>query len=977
MNVRTRMVLVVAMLLAAIPAAAQQTTGTVAGRVTDQTGAPVPGATITASNAELGFVRVTVSDGQGLYRLAALPVGAYAVVVELSGFTRIERAGIAVNVAHVTDLDVTIRIAAIAETVTVTGGTPLVSRSSSSLGQVVDISYIEGLPLNGRQFANLAATVPGVGLGYNSEVTKSSQFTPQISGGNGRNLNYLIDGGDNNDDTTGGVLQQYPLEAIQEFNLVTHRFTAEYGRANGGVLNIVTRSGTNNVRGSGFTLFRDEALNARTFSEQLSGVDKQPYRRYQYGGSIGGPIVENRLHYFAAVERTHQDTRQPVNTLGLFPAADGVYDVPFRETMFTAKATATLSNTQYLAIRYGGNQNSQPSNAALRNARESWSTSRNRFHSVNGNHNWVLGQSALNEFIVQYSTFTNEIPQSSTGPSVVFPNSVRAGANPIAPQTTEQAKWNLRDDATWTVSGAGGLGHDIKAGINWIHEPRLFISTESLFSGLYTMTADSLNSPVREIMVMGGASAVNLPLEMFGVYLQDDWRLTERLTLNVGVRWDYVAGIPFDQSRNPNFLALQAAGRAGRFAGTALDDFGHEPQSDKDNIQPRAGFAYDVRGNGRHIIRGGGGIYTDFAYTNANVLGAMIDASGGSGAVFLAQNATGLRKPDGTLFQLGDPLSSIASLNMVNPNLPLLGGQVASPLLEQPYTRQANLGWAYQVSNTSSISADYVRVDGRDLNTRLRPNVLVNGRRALADVPLQPNGFSFRTAISKGESRYDALILALRRRMARGLDVNAWYTLSEATSNVGPAYDELDGNLVQDIRDPFGPVQDGPSTRTDARHRVTVSAIVLAPWSIQVAPMFMYRSALPTHTSEGLDLNGDGNVVDRTARAYRYTGVNDSGRATFEEMGSCDTVNCSRRAPFSQLNLRVSRGFRVGASARIEAIAEMFNLFNAKNPFIPVATARLTGSGAAQPSFMQPTAYAGDVQQPEQRVGQVGFRITF
>jgi hypothetical protein len=977
MKVLAGMVLVAVTLLAAIPAAAQQTTGIVAGRVTDETGAPVPGAAVTASNAAVGFVRETVSDAEGLYRLAALPVGTYDLVVELSGFTRIERTAIPVNVSHVTDLDVTMRVAGVAETVTVTGGAPLVSRSSSALGQVVDLAYIEGLPLNGRQFANLAATVPGVGLGFNSEVTKSSQFTPQISGGNGRNLNYLIDGGDNNDDTTGGVLQQFPLEAIQEFNLLTHRFTAEYGRANGGVLNVVTRSGTNNVRGSWFTLFRDDALNAKTFSEKLTRVVKQPYRRYQYGGSFGGPIVQNRVHYFAAAERTQQDTRQPVNTLGLFPQADGVYDTPFRETMFTGKVTATLSGSQYLAVRYAGNQNTQPSNAGLRNAPESWSTSRNEYNSVNGNHNWILGNSGLNEFVVQYSTFTNRIPRSSNGPALLFPNAVRAGANPIAPQSTEQQKWNLRDDVTWTFSGVGGLGHDLKAGLNWIHEPRLFTSTESLFSGQYTMTANSLTAPVREIMVVGGAAAVNLPLDMFGVYVQDDWRLSDRLTLNLGLRWDYVSGLPIDQSRNPNFQALQDAGRAGRFAGTALEDFGQEPRADKDNIQPRAGFAYDVRGDGRDIIRGGWGIYSDFAYTNANVLGAAFDAAGGSGLVFFASNPAGLRKPDGAWFQITDPLSSIATLNIVNPNGPLQAGQVVSPLLEQPYTLQTNFGWARQLGTSTSVSADYVRVDGRDLNTRLRPNVLINGRRAFADLPIQPNGIGFRTAISKGESRHDALILALRRRMSRGLDLNAWYSLSDSTSNVGPAYDELDANLVQDIRDPFGPVQDAPATRTDARHRVTVTAIIQAPWSLQVAPMVVYRSALPTHTFEGLDLNGDGNTVDRTARAYRYTGLDDSGRATFEEMGACDTVNCSRRAPFSQVNLRVSRGFRFGASARIEAIAEMFNLFNARNPFLPLTTARLTGAGVPQTSFMQPSAYAGDIQQPEQRVGQVGFRVSF
>ena len=256
MTTLARKFLVLAMLLGPMPALAQQTTGSVIGRVVDEQRAVVPGATVTATSGETGFTRTSVSDANGLYRLTALPVGSYDMVVSLPGFTRVEPKGVVVNVSQVTDLDVTVRVARMAETVTVSSAAPLISTSASGLGQVVDLARIERLPLNGRQFANLAATVPGVGLGFNSDSTKSTQYTPQVSGGNGRNLNYLIDGGDNNDDTTGGLLQQFPLEAIQEFNVMTHRFTAEYGRSDGAVLNVVTRSGTNARRGSWFTLFQ-------------------------------------------------------------------------------------------------------------------------------------------------------------------------------------------------------------------------------------------------------------------------------------------------------------------------------------------------------------------------------------------------------------------------------------------------------------------------------------------------------------------------------------------------------------------------------------------------------------------------------------------------------------------------------------------------------------------------------------------------
>ena len=974
-TVIARIFLACVLAVAALPASAQQTTGTIAGRVVDQQDEGIEGASVTATNVDTGFTRSVPTGVNGLYRLAALPVGRYRVTAEQSGLSRFERDDIIVNVARTTDLDIVLRVAALTETVTVIAQAPIIPVTSSTIGQVVETSRIERLPLNGRQFANLAATVPGVGLGFHSELAKSTQYSPQISGGNGRNVSYLVDGADNNDDTVGGLLQLYPLEAVQEFNVLTQRFDAEFGRG-GAVLNVVTKSGTNELRGSGFMLFRDAALNARTFSEQINGIEKQDYRRYQFGGSLGGPIVASRAHFFAAFERTQQDTRQVVNTLGLFPAEDGIFDVPFRENLLTAKVTAVANEAHYLAFRYGRDANSQPAGAGLRAARSSWATSSNTYNSWNVNHNWTVGGSSQNEFVFQYADYVNDVPQTNAEPHLRFPNGVTAGTSPLANQGVEQTKWHVRNHFSWSTSGLGGFGHVFKAGVNWIHEPHLFVRVGQGTSGIFFMGANDVNGPVTQVLVIGGNTAFNLPIDSYALFLQDDWRASDRLTLNLGVRWDYVDGIPFSQDRNPNFQLLQTAGRAGQFRGTALEDFGQEMRGDSDNIQPRLGFVYDLRGNGRQVIRGGWGLYTDFAYTNANVLTAAIDAVGGAGPVFVAVAPQGLRRPDGSFFRVSDPLSTIAAQNLVDPNMPSLAGEVFSPRLEQPYTVQTSFGYARELDPFTSLSVDYVRADGRDLNLRLRPNALVNGRPYLG-LPVQPNSINFRTALSKGTSRYDALVTAVRRRFARGLDFNAWYTLARATSDVGTAYDEIAQNLVQDVRAPFADVQQGPSTRTDSRHNMTVSAIVEAPWGLQVAPIFMYRSALPTHSFEGLDLNGDRNVNDVTARAYRSTGLDDRGVATFEEGGPCETVNCSRRAPFSQLNLRVSRSFPLWGAARIEAIGEVFNLFNARNPFIPLQTQRLSATGAPLPSFMQPTAFAGDVQQPEQRVGQIGFRLTF
>ena len=224
------------MLLTCASVFAQGTNGTITGRVVDQQGSAVPGATVTAKSATTGFTRSEVSDAEGVYRLSALPVGIYDVTAELQGFTTVSKKGVEVNVGQTQAIDFPLKVAQLAETVNVTGATPLIQTTASSVGAVVDVKRIESLPLNGRQFANLAATVPGVGLSFHSDPTKSTQYAPLVNGGAGRNINYQIDGGDNNDDTVGGQLQAFPLEAVEQFNFQTQRFKAEYGRSNGGVL---------------------------------------------------------------------------------------------------------------------------------------------------------------------------------------------------------------------------------------------------------------------------------------------------------------------------------------------------------------------------------------------------------------------------------------------------------------------------------------------------------------------------------------------------------------------------------------------------------------------------------------------------------------------------------------------------------------------------------------------------------------------
>jgi len=962
--------------LAVAPASAQQTTGIIAGRVLDAQGGVVPGASVTALHTETGFTRTVVSDDQGSYRLQGLPVGVYNVTVELVGFTTVERQGIIVSVGQTLSVDITLKVAAVAETVTVTGESPLIETSASSVGGVVDIGRIESLPLNGRQFANLAATIPGVGLGFHSDPTKSTQYAPMINGGNGRNVNYQIDGGDNNDDTVGGLLQLFPLEAIQEFNFVTSRSKAEYGRSQGGVMNIVTKSGTNDVHGSWFTFLRDDAMNAMTQTEIDNESEKQNYRRYQYGGSVGGPITRDRIHYFGAFERTQQDTFQIVNTSGLYQNLDGTYATPYRETLVTAKATVALSPSHYLSVRYGRNQNSQPYGADPQVPPNGWGDSQNTFNSINMNYNWVIGGSMLNEFIFQYADFANHIGANSQDPNESFPNGVVVGQSINTPQTTEQKKWQFRDDFSWHVTGKGGIGHDFKTGVNFINEPRLYVTFEAGKGVLqYTHLDNTLSGPLSAVSMNDGVARANIPMKQYGVYFQDDWRFNERVTVNLGLRYDYLTGYQYDQSKNPNYVKIQNAGKAGLLKGIkGLENAGLDPKEDKNNWQPRVGIAWDVRGDGQDVIRAGWGIYQDMAYTNSNGLFAAFDAQGAFGTVLNVSNQNGIRNPDGSFYRVGQPVSNIASQNQADPNSLPYYGQWVDPRLEMPYTRQTAIGWSHQISASTVFTADFVRSDGRNLNTRSHINVYIPGTRTrrLAFLGLQPNAIGTRPAISQAKSEYMAGIFGLKRRLTNGIDFTATYTLAEAKSHLGNGTDELNVNVLQDAYLLFDDSKTyGPTGRTDARHSGTLAGVFLVK-GVTISPIFLFRSPLPVAIYEGLDTNQNSVTNDLPAKAYQFDGIGKPAK----EIGACETWNCGRGAWRSQLNLRVSYSFNVYKNARLEAIGEVFNLLNAINPSAFV-TRRLLGTGAPNATFMQPTNFSGDFQNPEQRVGQIGFRFSF
>ncbi len=591
----------------------------------------------------------------------------------------------------------------------------------------------------------------------------------------------------------------------------------------------------------------------------------------------------------------------------------------------------------------------------------------------------------------QFADFGNNVAARTSDAQHTFPNGVIIGYNTNTPQSTEQRKFQFRDDFSWTATGMGGLGHAFKAGINYIHEPRLYVtfssgSADYAYNHLDLNLAGLISAVSRN---KPGASA-NLPMDQYGMYFQDDWRVTDRLTVNAGLRYDIVTGFNLDQSGIPNYNMLMAAAAAGRFNGVpGFEEFGNDEGEDLNNIQPRIGAVYDLRGDGKDVIRAGWGIYYDFGYTNATILVPGLSAQGGSGTIFSISGRTaGIRNADGSFFAFGQPISNIESQNEVNPAGPFYSTQLTPPGIRQPWTSQFSAGWSHQLTPSTVIDVDYVHIKGTDLGVRWPLNTRINGgprRYQAPDLPLNPANPTMNMSV--GQSKFDGINFGIRRRLDKGISLNAWYSLSKAEGLGGQGVDELSTNLVQDSTNPYGDVQWGPAARTDARHKVTLSAVFQLPWGVSASPIFRYRSALPLHIWTGYDVNADGVNNDIYPTAFKLTGVDDKGVPSYKEIGPCENVNCGRGAALSQLNLRVSKLFRLPRGMNIEAIFEGFNLFNAINPSWGRAgvgaisqASFFTGTAAnhvPNAQFMKPIFYSGDTGEPEQRVAQFGFRFTF
>jgi hypothetical protein len=974
--VRSRSLLLVGFLVLLLPNLlfAQTNAGSLSGRVSDGSGAALPGVTLTATNASTGFNRTVISETDGSYRFASLPIGTYDVTADLAGFGSLTTKNVEVNVSTDRTLNVTLKQASVKEQITVTAASPLIE-TTPAIGTVVSQREIANLPLNGRQFANLGSLAPGTTLSVNSDPTKPGQLTIALNGGSGRNVNFLVDGGDNTDDTIGGALQNYNIEAVQEFNIQTQQYKAEYGRTTGGVLTVVTKTGTNDFEGSAYEFYRSKSLNEKTQTEKLNGSGKSPYRRDQYGASIGGPIIKDKIHFFATAERLERPTSYVINTGGIYPEFDGqAVPTPFKDNLLTAKASADINARQFLQVRYGYQRNSDiygPSPIVLPSA---LGTLTNNYHSVLLGHTWQIGSNKVNDFLFQDTHFKNAILPTSNDPALIYPGGVSIGQSINTPQTTTQIKRQYKDDFSWS-STLGQMRHDFKVGLNYIDEPLLGGDFSTGTSGQYTLRDPVKGSPVVDIAIFSGFAGYNTPIKQYNYYAQDDISFNRKLTLNVGLRYDLWKGFDLDQRSNPIWQALSTQTK---YNDPYLKDFqggkGGQLKNDTNNWAPRLGFTYDLNGDSKNIIRGGLGRYFDFPYTNATILFPAVAVQSTYGQSYAYHDGNGIKNSNGTFFQPGQPLppNQQAGGTAVNPP-----NEVASPTLATPYSDQISLGYSWQVNPWLGLNVDGSHINYKDIPFRFRGNPIdpTTGKRRF------PAFGSFRIWDGEGFAKYNGVNIGGHARLGTKFELQGFYTWSHTTGNVLAGADEFritDAGHQGDLRtvrdqtiNPYDPLCDactGP-LNTDQKHRVTLSTLYRAPLGINASGIFRYHSGTPYTEWAGSDIScGPTGTVLKCADGYN-----------FDLAPGVSHVNSLRGSSFSQFDVRLSKEFKFYGNYGVELIGEIFNLFNSKNAanFNGNCAVNAAGQCTFSGGFGQASTFAGDPAQGEQRLAQLGIRVTF
>jgi hypothetical protein len=1028
-HVRVALTLAAALVLAAPAAYPQATTGEITGRVLDSAGAAVPGATVTARNEGTGATRTATTSNEGDYTLAQLTPGTYTVSAELAGFKKATRRSVPVNIGTRVTLGFDLSVGDMAEAVEVTADVALIETTKSDLSGVVTPTEITNLPLLNRTFAGLTIIMPEARPVGNFDPTKTRIGNFAMSGGDGRQLDVNVDGGDNKDNVVGSLIQNFAYESIQEFQVSSHRWTAEAGRSVGGVVNVVSKSGTNQFRGSVFGSHRGDETRAMDFFEKQRqaadpSFEKAPFERQEFGGSLGGPIVKDKLFFFGALEKFRERsnnvlTAAALNQISAIPGSNPSSEIPtpYDDTLATLKVDYHPAANHSLFARFAYQDQSSPNDqipvpaTSDINNGNSNNTTNNDFVA---SHTWTLSGNRLNQFAFHWQDFKNEILPNVTGvPLLQFP-SVITGPNANTPQQTTVKKYQFRNDLTWHAGN-----HGLKFGGNYIYTKMggyFYFGasgyTVAFFDDPQTIASNTAVYPqgfstpgaVRLIQYAAGEASHDQTLHQLAFYLQDDWRVNPKLTLNLGLRWDANIGNLPDQTTNRTMEILRELDdpRAQAIAGDA-DKLARTTPSWKE-FQPRLGFAYDVGGNGRTVIRGGYGVFFDQLFQNLTLF--SLSQSGPeifSTLLNLTNSAVGVGQLANFRYGI-DPLPAPPP-----PDYSILPvgafGRINDPEATEPYVQKFSLGFQKQIGNNWSISSDVVHTLGihepryQVVNPRIEavcnpayPGATPGSPRCVRGVNSRYFDQAFVAAGmpanrleqinmfgTTNRSVYDSWTTTLKGRLGKST-VSLSYVLASSRSWGGQPTASYSGNgIAIDPEFQFNEEEYG-ATRLDERHRVVASAVFELPYGFQIAPIFQFATARPYSLNTGFDIDGDGQAtVDRLCEGVDINAVFDA-RGDATRLRALNPLGCrqmevntqrggfvvnpdgsieEKSGRYLNVDVRLTKSFGIGDRMRFKVYTDFYNLFNTENLYfgsngrlgLSVATARST--------FMQASSLYG------------------
>jgi hypothetical protein len=840
-------------------ASAQTTTASLLGTVTDAQKGVLPGATVTSRNVETGAQTTAVADTNGRYRLAALRPVTYEIRAELSGFAASVTTGLQLFVGQEATIDFVLTIAGVQEAVAVTAEAPLVETTKSDVSQVVDRSQIDALPLNGRNFADLTRLSPDVLSGDRIGGMQASLSNT-----------YLVDGVTNDRAWTGGNRSAYSSENIREFRVMTQQYAAEFGQASGGVVNVVTRSGTNTFDHRLFVYHRDDALDARN----AFATAKAPFDRQQYGGFMGGPIRKDRLFYFASYERTKEDVTAVVST----PIERGEFPQPTSQHQIFAKADYQLSPAHSLTVRANEDRSDSLNNGVGGRSTVGFGArSFYRNHDIYSALTSVLGPTSLNELRVQYARRPGaSIPNTPGAPQLSFASS-NQGKSTANPQDTTEWRFQIVDNFSWHHIGLGGE-HDIKAGFDFSRAV-----LEGFFcnfcDGAFTFPKDVFDPndrstyPTTYTQRLGSSDFV-IPNNIYAAFVQDSWRPRPNLTMNLGVRYDFES-----------------------YAGILKD---------KNNISPRLAISYDPWNTGKTVLRGGGGLFQDQITLNQwliivlNVINAQ---------EFIVLSNPGYPDPFGGTPQAPGP----ANTELFDPNM------------NTPYATHLTAGMKQDLGNGFAVSADYVFVRGYDQLRRRDLNAPPNG------TTLRPNRALGRQLIheSAGDREHHALLVSAERRFSARWRFQTSYTLSSTKSDFEARNTTTLPTDQYNLRADWGPADADSRHNLTATAQVLLPFDIHLAGIVQVrsAEPFNVTSGRDTNNDSRV---GDRPDPDPNG-PFPTNGVTEFGRFSIpvNRPGTLPR-NAFRGANFRQLDVRLSKTVTMG-NRRLELIAEAFNVTNRVN----------------------------------------------